>query len=101
MSTNKNFCDVCTKSISLPNWSHHIKTKKNKNKEFNLESITPDESVDTNPTVTNLSNKIKKQLKSLINKEKYLNQYYCDKCEKWISKSNKSKHDHTNKHQVL
>jgi hypothetical protein len=76
MSTNIKFCDVCTKSISLPNWSHHIKTKKHKNKE----EFHPDESVDTNPTV--ISSEItKKQLKSLINKEKCINQYYCEKCE--------------------
>jgi hypothetical protein len=34
------------------------------------------------PIVTNLPDKIKKQLKSLINKEKCMNQYYCVKCEK-------------------
>ncbi len=74
MSTNKNFCDVCTQSISLPNWSHHIKTKKHKNKEefhssrFNPESIPIVEN-DTNPTVISLPEKTKKQLKSLVNKE--------------------------------
>ncbi len=30
-----------------------------------------------------------------------MNQYYREKCEKWISNSNKSKHDNTNKHQVI
>ncbi len=58
MSTNKKFCDVCTKFISLPNWSHHIKTKKHKNKMFNLKSIIHNESVDTNPTTTNFPEKI-------------------------------------------
>jgi hypothetical protein len=76
--SNKKFCDVCTKSISLLNWSQHIKIKKHKNK-----SIDRDEAVDTHttPTVTSLPEKTKKQLMSLINKEKCVNQYYCDKCE--------------------
>jgi hypothetical protein len=61
MSTNKKFRDACTKSISSPNWSHHIKTKKHKNKElpqFNPESITIVEN-DTNSTIVNLPEKTK------------------------------------------
>jgi hypothetical protein len=57
------------------------------------------QSSDTTPTVTSLQEKTKKQLMSLINKEKCVNQYYYEKCEKWISKSNKSKDDPTKNHQ--
>ena len=94
MTSNKKLCDVCNKSISLTNWSHHIRTNKHKKKSI------PIVENDTNPIVITLPEKTKKQLESLINKAKCINQYYCEKCEKWVSKSNKSKHDQIKKHQI-
>jgi hypothetical protein len=85
------FCNTCSKHISNSNWSYHIKT--NKHKRWATIETTND-----NSTIINISEKTQKQLKSIINKEKNIDQYYCESYKIWISKSHKSHHQKTNKH---
>jgi hypothetical protein len=61
-SNNYKLCTLCDKTISLSNWSHHIKTKKHKTEPEKL--------------IKNLSHKICSKCNLSLSKENYFE----DKC---------------------